>query len=150
MEERYKYSTPSTMKPTQMTCSKNGLNQIPQACTISGDVRLTPFYKTEDVQAAVLKYVEEMNADLTTIPTMGPVSKYELPVRGAVCVCACCVLVWLTVAGVLRLQSGIKGKLTLRWADTVMPGVACNLDSPGFAALCDSVKAIKGDVKPCA
>lgn len=37
------------MKPTQMTCAKGGLNQIPPHCTISGDIRLTPFYDVQQV-----------------------------------------------------------------------------------------------------
>jgi acetylornithine deacetylase len=27
-EERYKFASPSTMKPTQMSCPKGGLNQV--------------------------------------------------------------------------------------------------------------------------
>jgi acetylornithine deacetylase len=63
------------MKPTQVSCPKGGLNQIPGECTISGDIRLTPFYKVEDARDAVMKYVEEINADLSSLPMRGPCSK---------------------------------------------------------------------------
>ncbi|OAY70041.1 Acetylornithine deacetylase [Ananas comosus] len=38
-EEKYKYATPSTMKPTQWTYRGGSVNQIPGQCEISGDVR---------------------------------------------------------------------------------------------------------------
>ncbi len=52
--------------------------QIPGECTISGDVRLTPFYKVEDVIAALQRYVAEIDADLSALPVRGPSSKYEV------------------------------------------------------------------------
>merc|ERR1719223_1958412 len=90
MEKTYLYSTPSTMKPTQMSCAKGGLNQIPPRCTISGDIRLTPFYKVPDVKAAIEGYVKDLNDNLGSIPTTGPVSKFEL-------------------------ESGPKGSVSIRW-----------------------------------
>ncbi|CAM8999878.1 unnamed protein product [Rhodiola kirilowii] len=44
-EAVYVFATPSTMKPTQWTYPGGGINQIPAECTVSGDVRLTPFYE---------------------------------------------------------------------------------------------------------
>nr|XP_048319826.1 acetylornithine deacetylase isoform X2 [Ziziphus jujuba var. spinosa] len=43
-EQVYGFATPSTMKPTQWSYPGGGINQIPGECTVSGDVRLTPFY----------------------------------------------------------------------------------------------------------
>ena len=40
------------MKPTQISCAPGGLNQIPPEATISGDIRLTPFYPVADVKAS--------------------------------------------------------------------------------------------------
>ncbi|KAK9144669.1 hypothetical protein Sjap_004572 [Stephania japonica] len=48
-EQLYGFATPSTMKPTQWSYPRGGVNQIPGECTISGDVRLTPFYDINDV-----------------------------------------------------------------------------------------------------
>ncbi|KAK4368722.1 hypothetical protein RND71_012514 [Anisodus tanguticus] len=44
-EKVYIFTTPSTMKPTQWFYPGGGINQIPAECTVSGDVRLTPFYR---------------------------------------------------------------------------------------------------------
>lgn len=49
------------MKPTQISVPKGGLNQIPPSCKISGDVRLTPFYKLQDVKDALQNYVKDIN-----------------------------------------------------------------------------------------
>ncbi|QHO52908.1 Acetylornithine deacetylase [Arachis hypogaea] len=43
-EQIYGFATASTMKPTQWSYPRGGINQISGECTISGDVRLTPFY----------------------------------------------------------------------------------------------------------
>ena len=60
-EEVYKFATPSTMKPTQVTCAPGSVNQLPPWTEIQGDIRLTPF---NDIDACVEKlkgYVEELN-----------------------------------------------------------------------------------------
>ncbi len=79
-EEEYSFATPSTMKPTQWDCHKNGLNQICPYCTVSGDIRVTPFYDTAVIKKAVEGYVADLNAGLEDIPTRGPVSKFILEV----------------------------------------------------------------------
>ena len=114
------------MKPTQMKCAKGGLNQIPPHATISGDIRLTPFYEVAAVKAAIQKYVDDINADLESLPTRGPVSKF-------------------VVAGS---DPPIRGRLELEFGEAYFEGVACDLDSVGFAALRDSVAAVKGEAKP--
>lgn len=43
-QRSYGFAAGSSMKPTQITCSEGGLNQIPPWCKISGDIRLIPFY----------------------------------------------------------------------------------------------------------
>eukprot|EP00913_Durusdinium_trenchii_P015788 g14836.t1 len=58
-EELYSFATGSHMKPTQIESSKGSFNQIPAETTISGDIRLSPFYEVEDVVEHVEKYVEE-------------------------------------------------------------------------------------------
>ena len=115
------------MKPTQIKVPKGGLNQLPPTCTVSGDIRLTPFYDLGKVRARVEEYVAEMNADIaSTVPTRGPMSKYKLPEDAG----------------------GNVGKLEIKWGDTAMSGIACKLDSPGFNNLCAATKAIKGEAKP--
>lgn len=48
------------MKPTQISVPKGGLNQLPPTCKISGDIRLTPFYKVSEVKEAVEGYVKDI------------------------------------------------------------------------------------------
>ena len=60
-EEKYKFATPSTMKPTQTRCSEGSINQIPPWTEVQGDIRLTPFYKIDQCLEKVKGYVEELN-----------------------------------------------------------------------------------------
>ena len=57
-EAVYKYACSSSLKPTQMSCPKGSINQIPSECVISGDIRLTPFYEVDAVIAAMKRYEE--------------------------------------------------------------------------------------------
>lgn len=123
-EARYGFATPSTLKPTQWSYPGGSINQIPGECTISGDVRITPFYSCAEVVSAIKGYVEDINSNIETLPSQGPCSKYVLP------------------------EEGLKGRLTIEFEKTMMSGVACNLDSPGFRALCDATEAVIGHVKP--
>mmetsp|Transcript_6093 Transcript_6093/g.9676 ORF Transcript_6093/g.9676 Transcript_6093/m.9676 type:complete len:448 (-) Transcript_6093:104-1447(-) len=134
-ESRYGYSVPSTMKPTQVECAKGSLNQICPWTTMSGDIRLTPFYDPVDVMKKVEGYVNELNEKMgEAIPTRGPSSKYILEGN----------------------DIDIKrGKLEITWTDDTqsvyqMEGIACDLDSPGLKAICDATKEVKGECKPYA
>jgi len=132
MEEEYKYITPSTMKPTQVECAKGALNQQPAWTTMSGDIRLTPFYDPVEVMQRVTGYVDELNTNLDTIPTRGPCSKYTLEGDDV---------------------DFKRGTLTMEWTEdetTVrqMEGVACDLKSPGLQAIIEATKEVKGEVKP--
>ncbi|XP_050376154.1 acetylornithine deacetylase isoform X2 [Argentina anserina] len=77
-EKVYEYATPSTMKPTQWNYPGGGINQIPYECTISGDVRLTPFYDVKDVMKKLQEYVDDINENITKLDTRGPVSKLTI------------------------------------------------------------------------
>ncbi len=61
-ETRYKFATPSTMKPTQIKCSEGSINQVPAWAEVQGDIRLTPFYNVADCMKKVQGYVDELNA----------------------------------------------------------------------------------------
>lgn len=127
-EKIYSFATPSTMKPTQIKCAEGALNQIPPWVEIRGDVRLTPFYKMEDVMSKVSSYVDDINADLSALPTRGTASKYSI----------------------VHEDQEIRGKVEIIWGDEPFKGLACKLDSPGFFAFTEATKRIKGDVKPYA
>jgi acetylornithine deacetylase len=120
-EQRYSFATGSTLKPTQWKVPEGSLNQIPGECTVSGDIRLTPFYRIEDAMQQVERYIREL--DVTRLPTLGP-SRYELPAEGR------------------------RGEVRLRWLGQPNKGIACNLESRGYRALCDAVRAVIGEVKP--
>jgi acetylornithine deacetylase len=139
-EELYQFATPSTMKPTQVECSKGALNQLPPWTTISGDIRLTPFYDPIDVMNKVNQYVAELNANMESIPTRGPCSKYVLPTSDA------------ANAEDDYVKRGI---LEITWGDDIagilqMEGIACDLQSPGLQAMIDATQQVKGEAKPYA
>lgn len=60
-EMKYKFATPSTLKPTQIKCSEGSINQLPPWTEIQGDIRLTPFYDVDECMKKVKGYVEELN-----------------------------------------------------------------------------------------
>ncbi|KAF3449455.1 hypothetical protein FNV43_RR10183 [Rhamnella rubrinervis] len=123
MEQIYGFATPSTMKPTQWSYPGGGINQIPAECTVSGDVRLTPFYNVKDVMEKLQEYVDDINENIEKLDTRGPVSKYVLP------------------------DEDLRGSLSLNF-DEANSGVACDLDSRGFHALCKATEEVVGHVKP--
>ncbi|XP_031099204.1 acetylornithine deacetylase isoform X1 [Ipomoea triloba] len=122
-EQIYGFATPSTMKPTQWSYPGGGINQIPAECTVSGDVRLTPFYSVSDVMTKLQEYVDDLNANIDKLDTRGPVSKYALP------------------------DENLRGRLSICF-DEASSGVACNLESRGFQVLCKATEEIVGHVKP--
>ncbi|KAJ6342199.1 hypothetical protein OIU78_010181 [Salix suchowensis] len=122
-EQVYGFATPSTMKPTQWSYPGGGINQIPAECTISGDVRLTPFYSVKDVMSKLQQHVDDINENIEKLDTRGPVSKYALP------------------------EENLRGSLAVTF-DEATSGVACNLKSRGFEVLCKATEKIVGHVKP--
>jgi len=123
-EGRYGFKTSSTMKPTQWHYPGGAPNQIPEECSITGDIRLTPFYDIHKCASQVEKYVQELNENLNSIPTRGPASKYELPAEGK------------------------KGTLKLTWLGEKHKGIACNLDSVGYHALLNATRKFFPEAQP--
>ncbi|KAE8055599.1 hypothetical protein FH972_012428 [Carpinus fangiana] len=137
-EQVYGFATPSTMKPTQWSYPGGGINQIPAECTISGDVRLTPFYDVKDVIKKLQEYVDDINDNIEKLDSRGPVSKYVLPdenLRGR------------SLSLSLSLPCMNLGNLTISF-DEAMSGVACDLNSRGFHVLCKATEEVVGHVKP--
>lgn len=125
-EEReipYNFSSPSTMKPTQVRCAVGSLNQLPPWVEISGDVRLSPFYEVKELREALTAWVADINKNLeTALPTFGPASKYVI--------------------------EGFRGSLELEIAEGYLEGIACSLDSDGHAALVAATQQVRGEAKP--
>jgi acetylornithine deacetylase len=133
-EKEYNFSTPSTMKPTQIECAKGAINQLPPWTTISGDIRLTPFYDVGVVHATMEKWVQELNENIESLPTRGPCSKYTLE------------------GDDIDIK---RGTLELTWSGTLedmrhMEGIACSLGSPGLDSLTQAITNVKGKGEPYA
>lgn len=132
-EDRWNFTTGSTMKPTQMEVAKGSLNQIPPWASASGDIRLGPFYDVGVTMKRIEEYVSDINARIDRLPTRGSWSKYVLdPSSGS---------------------EILRGKLELTWAGTateaeLYEGIACSLDSAGHKALVQATREVKGEAKP--
>jgi acetylornithine deacetylase len=126
-EKVYAFATPSTMKPTQIKCAEGGVNQLPPWTEFQGDIRLTPFYNAKECQKKVEEYVADINAKLEELPTRGPCSKYAITKADG---------------------EPFKGSIELSWNGEPFKGIACKLDSPGFAALKQATGEIKGKAEP--
>ena len=122
----YKYTTSSTLKSTQINCAAGSLNQICPLCTVQGDIRLTPFYEVAAARAVVEAAVAEINANPNIVlnESRGPFSKYTLPTES------------------------LQGTITLKWVTNGENGVACNLSSPGYAALVEATQLVTGNCIP--
>ncbi|PIN04864.1 Metalloexopeptidase [Handroanthus impetiginosus] len=123
-EEVYGFETPSTMKPTQWAYPEGSINQIPGECTVSGDVRLTPFYSIDDVLKKLRDHIDYVNDNVETLDTRGPVSKYVLP------------------------DEKRRGKVEITFGTENIPGIACNLESRGYQVLAKATEEVIGYVKP--
>jgi len=121
-ERLYGFKSPSTMKPTMWEHPPGAINQIPGLAKISGDIRVTPFYDTNEIKKSVEKYVQDINNNLNQLPTRGPVFKYEV--------------------------NDAKGKVELAWLGSIHRGVACNLESLGFKAFSQATAEVIGENKP--
>lgn len=124
LEEQYAFMTSSTMKPTNIASSEGSLNQLPPSCTISGDIRLVPFYKIADAKASIESYVAAINADPSGVLEKnlhGPHSKYSIP------------------------EEDIQGDCEIIWLSEGEDGIACDMNSIGFHALNQATATVLGE-----
>jgi acetylornithine deacetylase len=133
--KEYNFPIASSMKPTQIKCAPGAINQIPPWIEIRGDIRLTPFYDCFKCMDTVDTYIKDLNegAMETCLPCHGPYSKYEIDVP----------------TDTPGKTERVRGKLSLKFLDRKEPmrGMYCDLKSPGFKALKDSIFEIKGTVE---
>jgi len=126
-EDDYNFTTQSTLKPTQISCTAGAINQLPPECTVRGDIRLSPFYDVSAVKKSIESYVEEINRNPQIIEspeTHGPHSKYVLP------------------------DESRSGTVALSWLSDGENGIACDLTSQGFKALNEATKSVLGSSQP--
>jgi len=135
-EETYLYAVGSSMKPTQIECQTGSYSQICPETTIHGDIRLSPFYDIEACVKTVDSYVNEINAEMSRLPTRGPFSKFVLGAD-------------------VEIQNGETrtGLVELAWQGTIESfllheGVACDIESQGFKALAQGCREVFNDIKP--
>lgn len=121
-EDTYNYTTCSTMKPCQISCTPGALNQLPPKCTLEGDIRLSPFYDIFEVKRKIEGWVDEINANPSKIESHGPHSHYKL--------------------------EDMSGSVALTWLTGGENGIACNLKSRGYEALMFSTEKVLGSAKP--
>lgn len=136
LEDAYQFATGSHIKPTQIECAKGSLNQICPETTMSGDIRLSPFYEVEDVVASMETYVKDINDEMGSLPCRGPYCSFVLPDEVAV------------QASELK-----RGKVELKWHGDIntfklYAGVAVKLDSEGHKALVQACRETYASVKP--
>jgi acetylornithine deacetylase/succinyl-diaminopimelate desuccinylase-like protein len=119
-EARWGFIGPSTLKPTVITVPNNKITKIPGSAVVEGDIRLTPFYEMKEAIDGAVAFIAELDRRLET---------GDLP------------------AGFpqVRTASGQRGALRLVPKGRFMEGIACQLDSPGLAALTDAIRTIRGN-----
>ena len=125
-EKVYGFANSSSMKPTQVTGHNGSVNQIAGEAVIHGDIRVTPFYDVKEVMRASDADVADNNAHVDQLPTIGPDSKFVLEAEG------------------------LRGHLELTWGEGTSRGIACDLSSPGYAAMRDAFTEVTGSCKPMA
>jgi acetylornithine deacetylase len=84
------------------------------------------------------------------LDTRGPVSKYVLPdenLRGRWTFDIFSLLYWASEGQLMLLVLCFR-RLEITFDGDVMNGVACNLESRGFKALCKATEEIVGHVEP--
>jgi len=127
-EKEYNFQISSTFKPTQIQTPAGSLNQIPNTCTVMGDIRVMPFYDIADVMMLVQKCVQEINTNPSILEdgSHGPFSKYTLSEE----------------------KEKQRGKVELSWVVAGENGIACSIDSVGHRAIVKATKDVLGVCKP--
>lgn len=121
-DKEYKFEIGSTLKPTQIRTPPGSINQIPRQCIVQGDLRSTPTNVATEMQAKVLSYVKDFNANIDEEKCMG----YEKFVL-----------------------EDARGHVEWKWAnEKAMVGVACDLQSEGYKAVHSAIEKVRGEAKP--
>ena len=117
-ESEYGFLVPSSLKPTRVQIENDTLAKIPAKAIVEGDIRLTPWYSSQEVKDGALALMQKL--DVSQLLSYGP-SRYQVS----------------ETIGTVKLEMGAPGG-----------GIACNLTSPGYYALRDAIVAVRGDAHP--
>lgn len=122
------------------------MTNIPREVTIQGDIRFLPFIPAAQIKSAVEGYVADLNERIIRnngLPHAGGVDRFVIPdpIQAKAAKAA-----GATADTVPMLQ----GLLEWSWSAVSFTGVACDMDSYGYRALCDSIYEVTGQCKPFA
>lgn len=132
------YKNGSSLKPTRVSMPEGGVTNIPREVTFRGDVRFLPFFPAAQVKAAIEGYVKELNDDVIRrngLPHSGGIDRFIIP-------------------NPKKSESAdkpmLQGLIEWSWDAATFTGVACDMESVGYRALCDSIYEVTGEFKPFA
>ncbi|HMA93480.1 MAG TPA: M20/M25/M40 family metallo-hydrolase [Polyangiaceae bacterium] len=117
-EARWRYQSSSSLKSTVVDCDNQKITMIPGVARIRGDIRLTPFY---DMASAI----EQAVARVVAIDGEIAAGHAE----------------WAR----FRTREGKHGSVRLVPPANHNAGMACRLDSPGYVALSDAIRRVRGE-----
>ncbi|MEB2311363.1 MAG: M20/M25/M40 family metallo-hydrolase [Sorangiineae bacterium] len=118
-EARYGFLSSSTLKATVINAANQKTSKIPGAVTVSGDIRLVPFYDMNAAVAGAIDFVKKLDE---RIQRGDPPAGFPRT----------------------RTVNGESGHLALTQKGRFMEGIACDLESPGLAALERAMRSARG------
>jgi acetylornithine deacetylase len=122
--------------------SLSGVTNIPREATIIGDLRYLPFFTSAQIRSAVEGYVADLNDRVIRsngLPNSGGIDRFVIQDPKAKAAA----------------KSGdsipmLQGLIEWKWSPVQFTGIACDMNSFGYKALCDSIYEVTGDCKPFA
>jgi acetylornithine deacetylase/succinyl-diaminopimelate desuccinylase-like protein len=117
-EKRWGFLSCSSLKATKIRVDNDKITKIPGSASVEGDVRLTPFYDMADVIAGMNKLVGELDRVIRAGDRPSGFPR-------------------------IRTESGQTGSLSVSFRDRAIEGIACDLASPGLAALERAIRAAR-------
>ncbi len=119
-EARWKFSSPSTCKPTIVRCDNNKLTKIPGLAQVFGDMRVTPFYNIASIFADAKAFVVRLNERIQAGDAPEGFPR-------------------------VRTQSGEAGKVEFIPEGKLTEGIACDLASPALQKLTEAIAKVRGE-----
>lgn len=121
-EVRWRFSSPSSCKPTIVECDNNKITKIPGLARVLGDMRITPFYDAGSILKKAIKFVGALNEQIQCQDTLPGFPR-------------------------TRTVGGQTGRIELLSEGKLSEGIACNLDSPGLSALTRAIAKVRGQAR---
>jgi acetylornithine deacetylase len=119
-EARWRYQSSSSLKSTVVDCENRKITMIPGLARIRGDIRLTPFYDMERAIEQASEHVMAIDAEIAAAQAD-----------------------WAR----FRTREGKRGSVRFVPPANHNAGMACRLDSPGYQALSDAIRRVRGEAR---